>query len=727
MTCCEEQALSETESVCPECLARIPATRVARGDDVYLKKACPAHGDFSTVIWRGLPAYATWVRPKIPSYPDNPFTTVDRGCPFDCGLCPDHRQQSCCVLFEVTQRCDLHCPVCFADAGNQPASDPGLHEIKVWYRRLLEAGGPFNIQLSGGEPCLRDDLPDIIALGRSLGFTFFQVNTNGLRLSRDADYLKRLQEAGLSTVFLQFDGTCDCVYEKLRGRSLAAHKQAVIERCAEQQVGVVLVPTLVPSVNVDDIGGIIEFAVQHAPTVRGVHFQPISYFGRYPHPPRNADRVTIPEIIRAIEAQTGGAIKCESFSPPGGENALCSFHGNFVLMPDGQLTPLTKHSPETSCCCQPVPAKQGAAQSREFVARQWAAPKDVIALEPASPSLGEWDVFLARARTHTFCISGMAFQDAWNLDLERLKDCYIHTASPDGRLVPFCAYNLTDQRGRSLYRQGNDQERLELFQRQNAISGTVAKEATGCLPATRKTVQETVQSEEPHRSGCMVCGADLIYSESGRDNSCHYCGQVVLANAWCTNGHFVCDACHRADAVEIIKKVCSHSRETDPVALMQTIRSHSHFRIHGPEHHSLVPAVILTALRNSGNSVTDEQIITAIQRGQMVAGGSCAFLGACGAAIGVGIAVSLLLGANPYDGDKRQTAQRATQKVLGEIASYNAPRCCQRDSWLALKVASTLLQEYTGKSLAVRLLTCEQFSENKECIHERCPLWPSRQ
>ncbi len=261
----------------------------------------------------------------------------------------------------------------------------------------------------------------------------------------------------------------------------------------------------------------------------------------------------------------------------------------------------------------------------------------------------------------------------------------------------------------------------------NLIFGPVDKEASCCLPATEKTAQEAVQSGEPHRSGCMVCGADLIYFETDQDNSCHYCGQVVPANARCANGHFVCDACHRANAVEIIKKVCLHSREADPVALMQTIRSHPHFGIHGPEHHSLVPAVILTALRNSGNPITDEQIMTAIQRGQTIVGGACAFLGACGAAIGVGVALSLLLGANPYDGDKRQIVQRATQTVLGEIASYNAPRCCQRDSWLALKEASTLLQKYTGKSLAVRLITCEQFSKNKECIYDQCPLWPSKQ
>jgi hypothetical protein len=257
-------------------------------------------------------------------------------------------------------------------------------------------------------------------------------------------------------------------------------------------------------------------------------------------------------------------------------------------------------------------------------------------------------------------------------------------------------------------------------------SANTGKETACCSPAAEKVVQTTTQNGEPHRSGCMVCGAELIYFETNRDSSCHYCGQIVGANARCANGHFVCDACHSADAVEIIRNICVHSKEVDAVTLMQTIRRHPHFRIHGPEHHSMVPAVILTVLRNSGYSITDKQITTAIERGQTISGGACAFLGACGAAIGVGIAASLALGASPYDGDKRQTVQQATQTVLGKIASFNAPRCCQRDSWLALKEASVFMQEYTGKLLTVKSFTCEQYSENKECIRDRCPLWQSR-
>jgi uncharacterized radical SAM superfamily Fe-S cluster-containing enzyme len=382
-------------------------------------------------------------------------------------LCPDHRQHSCSVLLEVTAHCDVGCPVCFADAGSRQEPDPDLMTIGGWYRRLLDAGGPFNIQLSGGEPCLRDDLPEIIALGRALGFTVFQLNTNGLRLAQDPGYLRRLVDAGLYTVFLQFDGTREEIYAALRGRAMAAQKQAAIARCAEHGVGVVLVPTLVPGVNTDDIGAIIEFALRCAPSVRGVHFQPISYFGRYAKAPTDSDRITIPEVISAIAAQTRGAIRRESFRPPGCENTLCSFHGNFVIMPDGQLIPLTAHTEAQNCCGAPGPAREGAVRAREFVALHWAAPQAAVTKTDVAvsavrnseasstrlqPSLGAWDAFLDRAKTHSFCISGMAFQDAWTLDLERLRDCCIHVMSADGRLIPFCAYNLTDRSGRALYR-----------------------------------------------------------------------------------------------------------------------------------------------------------------------------------------------------------------------------------------------------------------------------------
>ena len=181
---------------------------------------------------------------------------------------------------------------------------------------LLDSGGPYNVQLSGGEPTLRDDLPEIIALGRSMGFPFIQLNTNGLRLYEEPYFLQRLAEAGLSSLFLQFDGLTGDIYEKLRGADYLEAKLGLIELCQEMGLGVILVPTVVAGVNDHQLGDIIKFALQKMPTVRGVHFQPISFFGRYPKAPDNGMRITLPEVMQKIVEQSRGRIKPANLAPP---------------------------------------------------------------------------------------------------------------------------------------------------------------------------------------------------------------------------------------------------------------------------------------------------------------------------------------------------------------------------------------------------------------------------
>jgi uncharacterized radical SAM superfamily Fe-S cluster-containing enzyme len=449
----EPTIVANTFSVCPVCLKRIRAERVRYDSDVYLEKTCAEHGFFKTILWRGKPEYNSWMRIKTPNHPAKPLSKTNQGCPFDCGLCATHRQEPCCVLLEVTQRCDLGCPVCFASAGETETRDPDLSQIEKWYECMLEAGGPFNIQLSGGEPCLRDDLPDIIALGKQMGFTYFQINTNGLRIAADIDYLNRLKDAGLNVVYLQFDSTDDHAYMVIRGRSIYGDKLKAIRNCQELQLGVVLVPTIIPGVNENSLGSIIRFALEHYPTVRSIHLQPVSYFGRYPEQPENADRITIPELLKAMEEQTQGLVKMEDFQPKGSENSYCSFHATFMIMDDGSLRTIKPKPAQTSCCSKPEDAKEGLMLSKEFVAKNWVYTKaNTQEACTCPPSLGGWDTFLDRAKTHLFSISGMAFQDAWNLDLELLQDCCINISAPDGRLVPFCAYNLTNTTGKSLYR-----------------------------------------------------------------------------------------------------------------------------------------------------------------------------------------------------------------------------------------------------------------------------------
>jgi len=468
------QLLSSTESLCPICLKRVAAIREQQGDAVYLVKHCPEHGVFRTAVWRGSIPFSTWLRPKKPSAPRQAFTKVKDGCPFDCGLCPDHGQHTCTALIEITGRCNLRCPVCFADADNGRAADePTLDRIGWLYDRILAASGPCNIQLSGGEPTMRADLADVIGLGRSKGFAFIQLNTNGLRLAADPEYVLSLKQAGLASVFLQFDGLSSDVHIALRGRDLRDVKERAIAHCANAGLGVVLVPTLVPGVNTGEIGAIVDYAVRCAPTVRGVHFQPISYFGRYPQPPADHDRLTLPEVIELLQAQCGGAIRAEHFAPPACEHALCSFHGNFLVEEDGRLTSLGKR--QTACCSTGEPdnggltpgeqndavptALEGRNKSVGFTARQWAAPLPLAQAAPpcdcgSAPQQpqDDFDRFLTRARTHTFSVSAMAFQDVWNLDLERLRGCCIHVVAPNGDLIPFCAYNLTSNLGQPLYR-----------------------------------------------------------------------------------------------------------------------------------------------------------------------------------------------------------------------------------------------------------------------------------
>jgi uncharacterized radical SAM superfamily Fe-S cluster-containing enzyme len=209
---------------------------------------------------------------------------------------------------EVTGRCNLKCPVCFAEAGEEVSADPGYDTVRGWYQRLLDAGGPYNIQLSGGEPTMRDDLPELVALGRSMGFDFIQVNTNGLRLAREPAFLEKLARAGLSTVYLQFDGTEQEIYRKLRGGDILEDKLEAVRLCGESGVGVILVPTVAPGVNDHNLGEIIKLGLENMPVVRGVHFQPLTFFGRYPGPPSGQMRITLPEVIMCIERQTQGRI-----------------------------------------------------------------------------------------------------------------------------------------------------------------------------------------------------------------------------------------------------------------------------------------------------------------------------------------------------------------------------------------------------------------------------------
>lgn len=543
------EEMRHTYSVCPVCLKRIPAKREERDGQIYLVKTCPDHGTFSSVIWRNKRKFADW-RGERPAVGEN----ENLNCPTGCGLCAEHRRATCCTLLEITARCNMNCTFCFAEPDG--AQDPSLDRVKRWIDDLTEPGKTL-LQLSGGEPTVRDDLPEIVAYAKQAGCKYVQLNSNGLRLAEDEAFVKSLADAGLSFVFMQFDGVDDAVYEKMRRRPMLEVKKRAIEQCGRYGIGVTLVPVIVPGVNTEQIGDIIRFAIQRSPYVRGVHFQPVSYFGRIPELPADDDRYTLDELLEAVVSQSGGLIKEEQIAPSCCDHPMCGFHGDFIVMPGDKLMPLTNYSGKTEaepegegCCCGPDPAEK----NREFVGRRWErrdleetcgcsgqkeepacccgekepeseicccggtqpesetcccgesqpekescccdANADAYLLEKAQPEsescccggaepepescccggtqpeaescccsgtqpepesccceeesvdITNMEGFLKRAKSHGFTITSMAFQDAGNLDIERLRQCSLHVYK-DGKKIPFCAYYLSPmERGR---------------------------------------------------------------------------------------------------------------------------------------------------------------------------------------------------------------------------------------------------------------------------------------
>lgn len=438
-----KKIIRKTYSVCPVCLKRIPAVHAAYGKEIYLEKICPDHGAFSSIIWRGFKDISLW-RGNVPVIGHG----ENLNCPHGCGLCSEHRQDTCCVLLEITKRCNLKCSFCFADDGND--EEPPFEMIYSRLKELVDPGKTL-VQLSGGEPTVRKDLPQIIEAAKDVGCQYVQLNTNGIKLAEDG-YVQSLAEAGLSFVFMQFDGTDDKIYKKLRGKELLDTKSKAIENCGRHNVGVTLVPTLVPGINTSDIGNILRFALSKAPAVRGVHFQPVSYFGRIPTLPTDDMRFTLDELVYEIYEQASDIVPESTLLPSCCDHPLCGFHGNYIAMSDNKLHPLHRaegNRAKGNCCIENNENAGGekyatAEQNRLFIAKRWQRPEPVYSDYESTCDIETLEGFLQRVRSHSFTITAMVFQDAGNIDLERLRRCSLHVYD-NGRHIPFCAYYLTKQ------------------------------------------------------------------------------------------------------------------------------------------------------------------------------------------------------------------------------------------------------------------------------------------
>ncbi|ADH85384.1 radical SAM protein [Desulfurivibrio alkaliphilus] len=228
-----------------------------------------------------------------------------------------------------------------------------------------------------------------------------------------------------------------------------------------------------------------------------------------------------------------------------------------------------------------------------------------------------------------------------------------------------------------------------------------------------------------HQAGCLVCGEELRYSRQERDQACHYCGVVSKTNAVCRQHHYVCDDCHQRDGLSVIRAICSETSEQDMLALLAKIRHSPAIPMHGPEHHALVPGVILATYRNRGGELSREAILTGIARGSQIPGGACGFWGNCGAAVGAGIAFSILLDATPLSPKPRRQAQEISARILSAVASVTGARCCRREAFIVLREAAAISRELLPVSLLAEAdFTCDQAVANPQCIRRQCPLLP---
>lgn len=435
-------------SICGTCLRRVEGNILIKNGAVYMDKWCPQHGR-ERVLLADDADYYRLCREKFVKPPELPqrFNTERRwGCPYDCGLCPEHMQHSCLTLIEVTDHCNLRCPICYADSGPHR---PGFRDLAT-IERMLDAvvaneGEPDVVQISGGEPTLHPDFFAILDAAKARPIKHLMVNTNGLRIAKEPEFVERL--AGYMPgfeLYLQFDSLRDEVHQALRGAKLREIRLRALEALNRHGISTTLVVTVKKGLNDGELGGIIDFALKQ-PCVRGVTFQPIQNAGRAENYDPARDRLTLTEVRRRILEQSP-LFRPEDLIPvPCHPDSLAMA---YALKLGETLLPLTGLVP-------PEVLIEGGRNSivlekdeglRDAVFKLFATNHS-----PQSQACSLSDLLCCLPQVqapegldyrNVFRVLIMAFIDAEGFDLRSVKKSCVHIAQPDGRIVPFDTYNL---------------------------------------------------------------------------------------------------------------------------------------------------------------------------------------------------------------------------------------------------------------------------------------------
>ena len=441
-----------TRSICPECKRVIDAQVIIRDNKVFMRKRCPDHGWFEALISSDAQMYVDSVKFNKPGTIPLEFSTeVNEGCPLDCGLCPEHKQHLCLALIEVNTGCNLNCPVCFANAGI--GYSLSLEQVERMLDRFVEIeGDPEVVQFSGGEPTIHPRILDMIQAARDRGIRQVMVNTNGVRIARDDRFLDEL--AALNpVVYFQFDGLRSETYQALRGEDLLGLKLRALERMERAGLDAVLVAAVERGVNVDEVGPLVEFGLKH-PAVRGVVLQPVTHVGRHiPFDPMQ--RVTIPDVIHGIVDQTGGRFVLEDFVPVPCCFPTCQVN-SYVFVDGDTVMPLPRMLEIDQyldyITNRALPKLPNAADIQKALEGLWSA-SAVAGTETTAgqfqcacgPSL-DLGYELSHLKDHVFQIAIKDFLDAYTFNVKQVMKCCVGILVPDGRAIPFCAYNSVGYR-----------------------------------------------------------------------------------------------------------------------------------------------------------------------------------------------------------------------------------------------------------------------------------------
>jgi 7,8-dihydro-6-hydroxymethylpterin dimethyltransferase len=444
----DEVFLEFTRSICPVCKALVDAEVNIRGGKVLMRKRCPAHGEFEALVYSDAALYVSQLGYNKPGTLPLAFQTeVGNGCPLDCGLCPEHEQHACLGVIEVNSRCNLDCPVCFADSGHQP---DGFSLNRRQVAAMLDAfvaaeGEPEVLQLSGGEPTVHPELCRFVVMAKRAGIRFVMVNTNGIRIARDRRFAEELAEAG-PHLYFQFDGFELETHVAMRGKDLRADKERALEVCAELGLSVTLVAAVERGVNEHELGAIVRFGVTH-PAVNSVVFQPVTHSGRHLlfEP---LERLTNADVMHLLEAQLPEWLRVSDFVPvpccsPTCRSMCYALHDGDTLLPLARLIDVDDYLDYAANRVVPDLAVREALEKMFSASATPGAEAALLACESCGIDVPE---ALADVRRHAFVITTQDFQDAYTLNVRQLMKCCVAQIVPDGRLIPFCAYNSVGYR-----------------------------------------------------------------------------------------------------------------------------------------------------------------------------------------------------------------------------------------------------------------------------------------